>query len=141
MCTQVQVCDAVHSGAHRKLFCVEPQTRPAAREAGWALHMRNPRFPPGCPYNSRFARHRMCQFMVPPQIPMAYRYLDSVYATGPLDIAAPARTGPLVRAPDLMGIMMVRDPRLNPNKDKRKKTGNRRIAILNFSKVPDRRKS
>jgi hypothetical protein len=57
MCARVQVCDAVHSGAHRKLFCVEPRTRLAAR------------------------------------------------------------------------------------KDKRKKTGNRRIAILNFSKVTDRRKS
>ena len=40
--------------------------------------------------------------------PMAYRHLDSVYATGPLDIAAHTRTGPLVRAPDLMGIRRVR---------------------------------
>jgi hypothetical protein len=57
MCALVQVCDAVHSGAHRKLFCVEPRTRPAAR------------------------------------------------------------------------------------KDKREKTGNRKIAIRDFSKLPDRRKS
>jgi hypothetical protein len=40
--------------------------------------------------------------------PMAYRHLDSVYVTGPLDIAAHTRTGPLVRAPDLMGISWVR---------------------------------
>jgi hypothetical protein len=56
MCALVQVCDAVHPGAHRKLFCVEPCTHRAAR------------------------------------------------------------------------------------KDIRKKIGNRKIAIRNFSKVPDRRK-
>jgi len=39
---------------------------------------------------------------------MAYRHLDSVYATGPLDIAAHTRIGPLVRMPDLMGIRQVR---------------------------------
>ena len=52
---------------------------------------------------------RIAQF--PPQltlpedlIPMAYGYLDSVYATGPLDIAAHTRTRALPRPPDLMGI-------------------------------------
>ena len=107
----MQVCDAVQPGvpqrSHR-LF-LTPVSLPGV---GLAAKRKNPNS-----QNSKFQKLQSpvkCSWFLPslrwPQDPnpMAYRHLDSVYATGPLDIAAHTRTGPLVRAPDLMGIRRVR---------------------------------
>jgi hypothetical protein len=32
MCALVQVCDAVHAGAHQELFCIDPLTHSATRK-------------------------------------------------------------------------------------------------------------